>query len=119
MATALASALSFRPVRTDIAMTGEITLLGKVLPIGGIKEKVLGAYRAGIKHIILPFENKADIEDIPEEIRADLTFHCVKTLNEVLNLALLDAVDPAISAQTILSAGGRPIWLEQPGLETS
>ena len=71
------SAMSGRPVRRDVAMTGEITLRGRVLPIGGLKEKVLGAHRAGITTIILPKDNEADIEDIPEEVRNQLTFHCV------------------------------------------
>ena len=75
MATAMVSALSGRPVRRDVAMTGEITLRGRVLPIGGVKEKVLGAHRAGITTIILPKENEADLEDLPEEVREPLTFH--------------------------------------------
>ena len=70
-------------------MTGEITLRGRVLPIGGLKEKVLGAHRAGIKHIILPKDNEADIEDIPEEVRHKLTFHCVSTLDEAFAIALM------------------------------
>jgi ATP-dependent Lon protease len=88
MATAIISALSLRPVRRDIAMTGEITLRGRVLPIGGVKEKVLGAHRAGIPEIILPRENEADLEDLPEEVRRSLHFHFVDTLDEVLELAL-------------------------------
>jgi ATP-dependent Lon protease len=75
-------------VRRDVAMTGEITLRGRVLPIGGLKEKVLGAHRAGIKDIILPKGNEADIEDIPEDVRKQLHFHPVETLNEVLAVAL-------------------------------
>ncbi|HET7584471.1 MAG TPA: endopeptidase La [Gemmatimonadaceae bacterium] len=89
MATALVSAMAGRPVRRDVAMTGEITLRGRVLPIGGVKEKVLGAHRAGITTIILPKENEADMEDIPEDVREQLTFHCVSTLDEVFALALL------------------------------
>jgi ATP-dependent Lon protease len=89
--TALVSEMSGRPVRSDVAMTGEITLRGRVLPIGGVKEKVLGAHRAGIKTIILPKANEADMEDVPEEVRKVLEFHTVETLDEVLNLALLDA----------------------------
>mgnify|MGYP001249920646 CR=1 FL=1 len=70
-------------------MTGEITLRGRVLPIGGVKEKVLGALRAGITTIILPKENEADLEDVPEEARAKLTFHTAETLEEVLKIALV------------------------------
>jgi ATP-dependent Lon protease len=91
MSTALVSAMSGRPVRRDVAMTGEATLRGRVLPIGGVKEKVLGAHRAGITNIILPKANEADIEDIPEEVRSQLTFHCVETLDEVFEIALLPA----------------------------
>ena len=90
IATALVSEMSGRPVRRDVAMTGEITLRGRVLPIGGLKEKVLGAHRAGIKHIILPFENDADLEDVPDEVRQQLTFHPVATLPEVLQIAMAD-----------------------------
>jgi ATP-dependent Lon protease len=89
MATALVSAMSGRPVRKDVAMTGEITLRGRVLPIGGVKEKVLGAHRAGITNIILPKDNEADMEDIPEDVRTQLSFHCVATLDEVFDVALL------------------------------
>jgi ATP-dependent Lon protease len=88
LAASIASLLSGRPVRSDIAMTGEITLRGKVLPVGGIKEKVLAARRAGIKTIILPKRNERDLEDIPAEVRAELTFKFVETVDEVLNLAL-------------------------------
>jgi ATP-dependent Lon protease len=93
MATALVSAMSGRPVRREVAMTGEITLRGHVLPIGGVKEKVLGAHRAGIKHIILPAENQADLDDLPQEVRDDLRFSPVHSLDEVFALALLDARD--------------------------
>jgi ATP-dependent Lon protease len=84
MATALVSALSGRPARNDVAMTGEVTLSGRVLPIGGVKEKVLGAVRAGISTIVLPKVNEADLEDLPEEIRSTLTFHLVEELGEAL-----------------------------------
>ena len=90
LAASIASLLSGRPVRSDIAMTGEITLRGKVLPVGGIKEKVLAARRAGIKTIILPRRNERDLEDIPPEVRAELTIKFVDTVDEVLNLALRD-----------------------------
>jgi len=91
MATALVSALSRRPARHDLAMTGEITLRGRVLPIGGVKEKVLGAVRAGIRTIVLPKENGADLEDLPEEVRRSLEVHLVEDLDEVLTLALRGA----------------------------
>ncbi|HYL55000.1 MAG TPA: endopeptidase La [Gemmatimonadales bacterium] len=91
MATALVSALSRRPARHDLAMTGEITLRGRVLPIGGVKEKVLGAVRAGIRTIVLPKENGADLEDLPEEVRRSLEVHMVEDLDEVLTLALRGA----------------------------
>jgi ATP-dependent Lon protease len=91
IATALVSEMADRPVRQDVAMTGEITLRGRVLPIGGLKEKVLGAHRAGIKTIIIPKGNEADIEDVPEEVRKTLSFHPVETLNEVLKIALVPA----------------------------
>jgi ATP-dependent Lon protease len=88
IATALASALSGKPVRGDVAMTGEITLRGRVLPIGGVKEKVLGAHRAGIRHVILPRRNGADLEDVPVEVKNELEFHLVDTLDDVLKIAL-------------------------------
>jgi ATP-dependent Lon protease len=97
IATALVSEMADRPVRQDVAMTGEITLRGRVLPIGGLKEKVLGAHRAGIKVIIIPKGNEADVEDVPEEVRNVLEFHPVETLNEVLRIALVptESVEPA------------------------
>jgi ATP-dependent Lon protease len=89
MATALASALSGRRVRRDIAMTGEITLRGKVLPVGGLKEKILAAHRAGVRHVILPAENEKDLEEIPANVRSELCFELVSDAEEVLRLALL------------------------------
>jgi len=89
MATALVSALAGVPVRHDVAMTGEITLSGRVLPIGGVKEKVLGATRAGITSVILPLENLADLEDLSTAERGVLTVHPVDSLSEVLAVALL------------------------------
>ena len=88
MATALASLATGRPVRPDLAMTGEITLTGRVLPVGGIKEKVLAAKEAGIHEIILPTQNRKDLTEIPEHIRNALTFHFVENMDEVLELAL-------------------------------
>ncbi len=88
MATALVSALSKRPARNDVAMTGEITLSGRVLPIGGVKEKILGAVRAGITTVVLPKENEADLDDLPEEIRSRLTIYPVEGLGEALSHTL-------------------------------
>ncbi len=89
MTTAMLSAVTKIPVRSQIAMTGEITLRGKVLAVGGIKEKVLAAYRAGIREIILPYENERNIEDIPMNVRKNITFRPVKTMEEVLEYALV------------------------------
>ena len=91
MATALVSALSRQPVRHDLAMTGEVTLRGRVLPIGGVKEKVLGAVRAGITTIVLPKENEPDLDDLPDDVRSTLTVHLVEELGEVFSLALRGA----------------------------
>ena len=91
MAAALVSALSRRPAKANLAMTGEITLSGRVLPIGGVKEKVLGAVRAGIHEIVLPKQNEADLEDLPGDVRETLTVHAVEELGEVLAVALPDA----------------------------
>jgi ATP-dependent Lon protease len=88
MATALISALTRRPVRRSVAMTGEITLRGKVLPVGGIKEKVLAAHRAGIKTVILPAENRRDLEEIPANVQRDVKFRFVEHMDEVLSIAL-------------------------------
>ncbi|MGZ8377271.1 MAG: endopeptidase La [Gemmatirosa sp.] len=100
MSTAIVSAMSGRAVRRDVAMTGEATLRGRVLPIGGLKEKVLGAHRAGITTIILPKQNEADLEDIPEEVRSALSFHPVETLDEVFDIALLPAQRPVSTPKT-------------------
>ncbi len=91
MATALISALSGRPVAHDLAMTGELTLSGRVLPIGGVKEKVLGAVRAGITKIVLPKQNEADLQDLPEDVLATLDVYPVEELGEVLAIALPEA----------------------------
>ncbi len=91
IATAIVSVLSGRPVVHDIAMTGEITLSGRVLPIGGVKEKVLGAERAGIRRILLPKENGADLEDLPTDVVESLEINLVEELGEVFALTLKDA----------------------------
>jgi ATP-dependent Lon protease len=88
MAVALVSAVTGRPVIKDIAMTGEVTLRGKVLPVGGIKEKVIAAHRAGVKKVILPEENEKDLEEVPEFVREDLQFSFVKNVNEIMDQVL-------------------------------
>jgi ATP-dependent Lon protease len=88
IATALMSSLTKKPILNDVAMTGEITLRGRVLPIGGLKEKALGALRAGIKKIIIPFKNKKDLAEIPANIKRKIKFIPVKTMDEVLSIAL-------------------------------
>jgi len=93
LVTALVSLMTQRPVRSDLSMTGEVTLSGRVLPVGGIKEKVLGARRAGIKTIILPKRNEKNlIEDVPSQVRDGMTFHLVDTVDQVLNLALEEPI---------------------------
>ena len=94
MCTALVSVMTNIPVRSDVAMTGEITLRGQVLPIGGLKEKLLAAHRGGIKTVIIPQENERDLKEIPENIKADLEIRSVKWIDEVLDLALLHAPTP-------------------------
>jgi ATP-dependent Lon protease len=98
MTTALASLLSGRPVRHTVGMTGEVTLQGRVLPIGGVKQKVLAAHAAGLTDVILPERNRADLDDVPEEVREALTFHPVMTVDEVLGLALEPEPAPALAA---------------------
>jgi ATP-dependent Lon protease len=95
--TALASLLAGRPVRHTVGMTGEVTLQGRVLPIGGLKQKVLAAHAAGLRDVILPERNRADLDDVPADVRDDLSFHPVMTLGEVLELAL----DPAPTGRAI------------------
>jgi len=99
MATALASLSTGRPVRHDIAMTGEITLTGRVLPVGGIKEKVLAAKEAGITEIILPVQNEKDLVEIPEHIRNSLHFRFVENMDEVLEIALLPATEEVLTSR--------------------
>jgi ATP-dependent Lon protease len=105
MALAIISALSQRPIRSDVALTGEITLRGRVLPIGGLKEKVLAAHRIGIRTIILPADNEADLADIPAEIRKRLTFKFVQTMDEVIAEALLPRTGTILLAELTPPAG--------------
>ena len=93
MCTALVSSLTGNPVRADVAMTGEITLRGEVLPIGGLKEKLLAAHRGGIKTVIIPKENERDLEEIPDNVKGDLAIHPVKWIEEVLDIALEHPVE--------------------------
>jgi ATP-dependent Lon protease len=98
MTTALASLLTGRPVKHTVGMTGEVTLQGRVLPIGGLKQKVLAAHAAGLTDVILPERNRPDLEDVPADVREELTFHPVMTLDEVLSVALEPARADALSA---------------------
>src|SRR6266542_4287141 len=95
MTTALASLLTGRPVRSAVAMTGEVTLQGRVLPIGGVKQKVLAAHRAGLKEVILPKRNEGDLDDVPEQVRNEIEFHLAETVDQVLGIALEPADVPA------------------------
>jgi ATP-dependent Lon protease len=95
MVTALASLLSDRPVKHTVGMTGEVTLQGRVLPIGGLKQKVLAAHAAGLTDVVLPERNRGDLDDVPEEVREQMTFHVAMTIDEVLNVALEPAPHPA------------------------
>jgi ATP-dependent Lon protease len=100
MTTALASLLSGRLVRSDVAMTGEVSLTGRVLPIGGVKQKLLAAHRAGITTVLIPKRNEPDLDDVPENVRAELTVHPVSDVREVLELAL----EPATARATVAAA---------------
>jgi ATP-dependent Lon protease len=100
MATALASLLAGRPVRHTVGMTGELTLQGRVLPIGGLKQKVLAAHAAGLTDVVIPERNRADLQDVPENVREELTFHPVMSLDEVLGIAL----EPAASSRPHVAA---------------
>jgi ATP-dependent Lon protease len=96
--TALASLLSGRPVRHDVGMTGEVTLQGRVLPIGGLKQKVLAAHAAGLRDVILPERNRPDVDEVPDDVREQLRFHPVMTIGEVLDRALEPAREPVAEA---------------------
>jgi ATP-dependent Lon protease len=107
---AIASVLSRRAVRRDVAMTGEVTLRGKVLEIGGVKEKVLAAYRAGLREVILPSSNAKDMREVPEEVRKNMGVKFVSSMDEVLRMLLLPAVEPeGLVDQSPLVADERPV----------
>ena len=92
MTMAIASLFSGRPVRSDVGMTGEVTLRGRVLPIGGVKMKVLAAHRAGLTTVILPKRNERDLEDVPEDVRGKMSFVLVERIDEALKAGLSDKV---------------------------
>ncbi|MBI3979842.1 MAG: endopeptidase La [Chloroflexi bacterium] len=115
MATALASALSNRPVHKEVAMTGEVTLRGKVLPIGGVKEKVLAAHRAGVIKVLLPAENERDVEDVPADIREAIQLVFVEHMDQVLEHALHPA--RLLGAVPALTAAGEPHHFPTPGAQ--
>ncbi|HEV2903900.1 MAG TPA: endopeptidase La, partial [Pyrinomonadaceae bacterium] len=116
MAVAMASALMRVPVNKNVAMTGEITLRGRILPIGGVKEKLLAAHRFGIDTIILPKDNEKDLPEVPEEIRSGLTINLVETIDEVIALALQEQASPVEIGD---EAKTPPIWTtEPPSLQT-
>ncbi|MEX2457998.1 MAG: endopeptidase La [Actinomycetota bacterium] len=105
MTTALASLLSQRPVKSTVGMTGEVTLQGRVLPIGGVKQKVLAAHRAGLKEVILPMRNEGDLDDVPEQVREEMTFHLAESIDQVLAWALEPAgAEAAVSAPALEAA---------------
>jgi ATP-dependent Lon protease len=113
LATAMASALARVPVRRDVAMTGEITLRGRVLPVGGVKEKLLAAHRVGVSTVLIPKDNEKDLEDVPEEVRAHMAIQLVETIDEVLSLALEDACPTDAGAESAEPAP--PVWTaDQP-----
>ena len=107
MATALASLLCRRPARNDLAMTGELTLRGRVLPIGGLKEKLTAAARAGVKRVLVPARNKSDLVEVPDEVKQLLEITPVETIDEVLALALLDPTPRISGARARVSGESR------------
>jgi ATP-dependent Lon protease len=128
LSLAIASALSGRPVRRDLAMTGEVTLRGKVLEIGGVKEKVLAAYRAGLRQVIMPKANEKDLRDVPDEVKKNMNFMFVDRMDEVLHLALLrpvtnelaDHVEPSSpEAATVITPSASPADRVVPQVEPS
>jgi len=114
MATTLVSALTKIPTRRDVAMTGEITLRGKVLPIGGVKEKVLAAHRAGVTNIVLPRDNEKDLADIPKNVLDNLDIHMVSTMDEVLKIALAEPLPARIPAAPVVAEVTEPAGDTRP-----
>ena len=105
MCTAIVSVITGIPVKADVAMTGEITLRGQVLPIGGLKEKLLAAHRGGIKRVVIPYENEKDLAEIPDNVKADLEIHCVQWMDEVLQVALDRMPVPRIADEATEGTG--------------
>ncbi len=114
LATAIISAFTRRPVRRDVAMTGEVTLRGKVLPIGGLKSKTIAAHRAGIKTVLLPKDNAKDLPELPERIREDMELIPVGHLDEVLAIALREATEPPMKVGGGSGSGGDAIVVPRP-----
>jgi ATP-dependent Lon protease len=114
--TALVSTITGIPVRADLAMTGEITLRGEILPIGGLKEKLLAARRGGIRHVLIPYENKKDLKEIPDNVMKDIEIHLVRWIDEVLQLALLESPKPLDESQVpmTLIAHQKKITVKKP-----
>ncbi|MBE0509356.1 MAG: endopeptidase La [Chromatiales bacterium] len=117
MCTALVSALTGIPVRADVAMTGEITLRGEVLPIGGLKEKLLAAHRGGIKLVMIPEENRRNLEEVPDSIKGNLDIRPVKWIDEVIDIALVRKPEP-LSAEDLLDATSKPVGEKSSTIHT-
>jgi len=109
MCTALVSSLTGIPVRADVAMTGEITLRGEVMPIGGLKEKLLAAHRGGIRMVLIPEENRKDLVEIPQNVKDKLDIRPVKWIDQVLELALAEPTRPRVDPVASVELGGRVV----------
>jgi ATP-dependent Lon protease len=109
MCTALVSSLTGIPVRADVAMTGEITLRGEVMPIGGLKEKLLAAHRGGIRMVLIPEENRKDLVEIPQNVKAKLDIRPVKWIDQVLELALAEPPRPRVEPVSSVELAGRAV----------
>jgi ATP-dependent Lon protease len=112
---AITSILTGRPARGDVAMTGEITLRGRVLPIGGVKEKVLGAHRAGIRRVLVPARNEADLDDIPPDLRAQMKFSLVESMDQVLREAITPPAGARSNGARHATNGSSPSAVRVPG----
>lgn len=109
LVTALVSELTQQPVHSDVGMTGEVTLQGQVLPIGGIKQKVLAAHRHGLKAVILPQANEVDLDEVPQEIRDELSFILVEHLSEVLETAITSGLESGVVVEEVTGGNGRSV----------